>query len=456
MPQNNLHQHRFFPRSTARQLFDFGVKAASPEWRTRSAIWDWLERQDIDLETLSWQAFAFGKAAEKMLSGTQIMPCPPKKTVIITNIENLPKKLGLSDDNTILGGHPLPDDDSVMGAKVLLDQAQSAKKGDVCVVLISGGGSAMAALPAEGLTLADKIKTTELLLACGADIHEMNAVRKHLSAFKGGGLAKACYPARSLVLILSDVVGDDPSTIASGPMSPDPTTYQDAWDVLKKYDLIEELPMNVQQHLYCGMKGEIPETPKSDDPIFKNNNVETHIIGSNRHSIRAMLENLSEKTGGIPIIRHPEPIIGEAREAAAMLVKKYGKLKRPVIILGGGETTVTLKGRGKGGRNQEMALAFAITAEKAGLQDFTFLSGGTDGIDGPTNAAGGIVDGQSLQRMRDEEVTPEEELTLNNSYKALKASGDLLVTDDLSLSVDGIFSRGTGTNVADLQILILY
>ncbi len=381
---------------------------------------------------------ALGKAAG-IMAKTVVPICkdsnlPTTQTIVRHDFMNI----GIG---SIIAGHPIPNQESVRGANALLKQAQAATEDDLCLVLLSGGGSALAASPARRVTLPDKIKTTEELLACGADIREVNIVRKHLSAFKGGRLARACHPAQSVVLIISDVVGDDPSTIASGPMSPDPSTYRDAWDIIEKYELLDKLPGSVYLHLIRGIDGAIDETPTADDPTFANV-IKTTIIASNRTSIRAMAEKV-EKSHGRPII-HPEPITGEARNAAQKLVAQYKDIPHPAMVIGGGETTVTLRGRGKGGRNQEMALAFAIEAEKAGLTRYVFLSGGTDGRDGPTDAAGAIVDDATLTRMKDAKIDPREKLILNDSHPALMASDDLIMTGD------------TGTNVADLQVLVLY
>jgi len=305
--------------------------------------------------------------------------------------------------------------------------------------------------------LQEKIATTDLLLASGAAINQINCVRKHLSQLKGGGLARMAAPAHLYALILSDVlgeasapayaprlrpVGDDLSSIASGPTVADDTTYADATEVFKAKGVWEQVPANVRQHLEQGKQGHIAETPKPGDDIFKNT---AHIlVGSNTISVNAMLEAAQKL--GYETELYSDHLCGEAREEAEKLAihTKALTVNKPIALLAGGETTVTLKGKGRGGRNQEMALAFALAAEQQGLTgNWVFLSGGTDGLDGPTDAAGGIVDPNTIKRMTQAGINPIELLDNNDSYTALKTSDDLVITG------------ATGTNVADLQILLI-
>ncbi len=332
-------------------------------------------------------------------------------------------------------------------AQIIAERVQNAQEHELVLVLVSGGGSALIPYPAGQITLQEKIATTDLLLASGATINQINCVRKHLSQLKGGGLARMAAPAHLHALILSDVLGDDLSTIASGPTVADDTTYADAIEILKTKGVWEQVPTNVRQHLEQGKLGHIAETPKPGDDVFKNTG--HTLIGSNTISVNAMLE--AAKNLGYETELYSDHLSGEARTVGATLVAQCVKRRlksppqnNPIALLAGGETTVTLKGNGRGGRNQEMALAFAIAAEQQGLTgNWTFLSGGTDGRDGPTDAAGGIVDSNTIKRMTQAGVNPIELLENNDSYTALKASDDLVITG------------ATGTNVADLQILLI-
>jgi hydroxypyruvate reductase len=326
-----------------------------------------------------------------------------------------------------------------------MGRASRAQKDELVLVLISGGGSALLPYPADTITLQEKIATTDLLLASGATINQINCVRKHLSQLKGGGLARMAMPADLHAFILSDVLGDDLSAIASGPTVPDNTTYADGIEVFDSKNIWDKAPARVRHHLEQGKLGKIPETPKPGDPAFKN--ATCTLIGSNAISVKAML-----KTGallGYQSQLYDAQLCGEAREVAEKLASHAKQLiesgiTQPVALLAGGETTVTVTGTGRGGRNQEMALAFAIAAERRGLTGcWTFLSGGTDGRDGPTDAAGGIVDQDTIKRLQEAAIMPVEMLNNNDSYSALKNSQDLLQTG------------ATGTNVADLQVLLI-
>jgi glycerate 2-kinase len=313
------------------------------------------------------------------------------------------------------------------------------------LVLVSGGGSALIPFPVEPVTLQEKILTTDLLLASGANVNQINCIRKHLSQLKGGGLARLVVPADCHALILSDVIGDDLSAIASGPTVPDGTTFKEAVDVLKNKNIWKRVPDNVRKYLECGQQGKVQETPKSTDPVFIGN---SHtLIGSNHMSVNAIFKAASKQ--GFDAICYSDNLSGEAKDEAEKLVL-FAKNRLPdsgsqsLALLAGGETTVTIKGNGRGGRNQEMALAFAISAEEQGLPGrWAFLSGGTDGRDGPTDAAGGLVDSGTIQRILNAGFIPDNLLVDNDSYIALKTSGDLLMTG------------ATGTNVADLQVLLL-
>ena len=427
-------------RQVARYCFDAAVAAADPEAATRRAV-----------ESEQWQAWhrvravSFGKAACTMASafdglvGTDLWAGPG---VIVTNYENVRDVPGFE----IIGaGHPLPDAGGVRGAQAVAKVARNAKEDELLLVLISGGGSAILPSPAPPITLEEKVATTDLLLACGANIGELNTLRKHISLLKGGGLARFAAPAALHALILSDVIGDDLSTIASGTTVPDPTSFADAVSILETFDLLDRVPPAVRHRLLAGVSGDIPETPKPGDPLFSNTT--TTLIGGNGHSLAA-LEHAT-RTKMTDVTRLSDTLCGEARSEARRYVEAArqaiaGGAQRPFAISAGGETTVTVKGSGLGGRNQELALAFAIEAERVELSgNWVFLSGGTDGRDGPNDAAGGIVDPESLRRMRAAGVDPQERLDDNDSYHALESCGDLLITGP------------TGTNVADVQILLV-
>ncbi len=465
-PPNSLRQK-------AESLFRAGVEAADPY----KAVARVLQVQNGQLQILNddgdpatarnepWKRVfvaAFGKAALAMAKAARdALPAElfGGPGIAVTNYENATDDATdtLSGDSggftVIAAGHPLPDANGVKGAQAVAETVETAGEGDLVLVLISGGGSALIPYPAEGLTLEDKIATTDLMLASGADIGAMNTVRKHLSRLKGGGLARIAAPADLHALILSDVLGDDLSTIASGPTVPDATTFADAKSILEATAAWDKAPQAVRAHIEKGITGETEETPKPGDPLFAA--TASTLVGSNGVSLAALSEAAHNQK--CEVLVWNECLTGEAREEAEKWVaaaltaqneRDSGASEAPqktkLAMVAGGETTVTLEGSGRGGRNQEMALAFAIAAEKAGLSgNWVFLSGGTDGRDGPTDAAGGVVDGGSCARMREAGIDPQAHLADNDSYAALKASGDLLMTG------------ATGTNVADLQILLL-
>jgi len=341
-------------------------------------------------------------------------------------------------------GHPIPDEAGVKGTREIARLLRGSEKDDLVICLISGGGSALLPLPAEGIILKEKQQTTQLLLKCGASIEEINTVRKHLSRIKGGWLAKIAYPAQLISLILSDVIGDPLTAIASGPTVPDTTTYEDCWRIVKKYNLSGKFSSSVLNHLDKGRKGEIPETPKEGNPIFKR--VKNIIVGSNSLAIKAA-QNQAKKLGYHTLILSSF-IEGETREVArvhAAIAKEIltsgNPAPAPACILSGGETTVTIKGKGFGGRNQEFALASAMKIK--GMENVIILSAGTDGSDGPTNAAGAIADGTTLLRAEKIGINAQEYLKDNNSYYFFQKLKDLFITGP------------TNTNVMDLHLLLV-
>ncbi|MBW2738544.1 MAG: glycerate kinase, partial [Deltaproteobacteria bacterium] len=344
----------------------------------------------------------------------------------------------------IEAGHPVPDENGQNGANAILDLAHSAKKDDLLLCLISGGGSALLPLPYKGLTLKDKQETIKELFSCGASIHEINAIRKHTSMIKGGRLALAAHPATLISLILSDVVGDDLDVISSGPTVADSTIYIDCIKIFEKYDIIKKLPENIINHIKAGVSGKIPESPKIGDPVFeKTYNL---VIGSNMEAMLAA--KLHAECLGYKTIMLSSMIEGETKEVAKVhgaiakeIIKTGNPLPPPACILSGGETTVTLRGKGLGGRNQEFSLAAAT--DIAGTDRIVVLSGGTDGTDGPTDAAGAIADNNTLKRAGNMGIDPHYFLENNDSYHFFKKLDDLLITGP------------TNTNVMDLRILLV-
>ena len=341
-------------------------------------------------------------------------------------------------------GHPVPDEAGLAGTRRILELLDGTTETDLVLCLLSGGGSALLPCPAPGITFADKQRTTETLLRCGATIHEINAIRKHISQVKGGQLARRAYPATLVSLILSDVVGDDLDSIASGPTVPDRSTYHDCLRIIEKYDIAGDLPESVRRRLDRGIRDEIGETPKQDDPAFAR--TWNAVIGNNLLAVTTAAARARQL--GYRTLVLSTMIEGEAREVAKVLsaiAKESSKsgepLAPPACLISGGETTVTIRGSGLGGRNQEFALAAAIEIE--GWAGIVILSGGTDGTDGPTDAAGACVDGETVRRAHNCGVDPERSLRNNDAYHFLEATGDLLKTGP------------TLTNVMDLRILLV-
>lgn len=341
-------------------------------------------------------------------------------------------------------GHPVPDQAGVAGAQAILDHVRGLGAEDLVLVLISGGGSALTPAPVEGISLAEKQALTEALLACGADIREMNTLRKHISRFKGGQLVRAAQPARVVTLILSDIVGDPLDAIASGPTVPDPTTYAEALAILDRYRIRGEIPASIRHRLEAGARGEEPETPKPDDPLFAR--VRNLIVGSNIQALQAARSE-AQARGLTPMILSSS-IEGETREIARMHAALAREIRTsghpvrpPACLISGGETTVTLRGSGKGGRNQEFVLAAAL--DIAGLPQTVILSAGTDGTDGPTEAAGAIADGETCARALAAGLDPRAALDRNDAYPLFEALGDLLVTGP------------TRTNVMDVRLVLV-
>ena len=345
--------------------------------------------------------------------------------------------------------HPVPDEAGIAGTQRIVQQLRAADENTLVICLLSGGASALLVAPAAGLTLQDKQQATGLLLNAGASINELNAVRKHLSLVKGGRLAQAAYPAQLLTLILSDVIGDPLDVIASGPTAQDNSTYAEAWAVIAKYGLREKLPPRVADYLQRGNAGQLPETVKGNDPCLdKTRNV---IIAGLRQALAAAQEEgvrLGYATRTISA-----RLQGEARDAAHFLARAARaelagmQTNERRCLLCGGETTVTVRGAGLGGRNQELALAFALEIE--GEQGISLLSAGTDGTDGPNDAAGALVDGNTAARARATGIDPPRYLADNDSYHFFQRL-------DAATGADCHLKTGpTGTNVMDIQVVLL-
>ncbi len=345
----------------------------------------------------------------------------------------------------IEAGHPLPDERGVEGARRMAALLADCTADDLVICLISGGGSALLTAPVNGVSLADMQLLTSQLLASGASIHEINTLRKHLDQMKGGGLARWVFPAQMATLILSDVIGDPLDMIASGPTAPDPTTFQDAWAVLQHYDLTERAPASVTEHLKRGLCGQVAETPKPGDTLFER--VQNLVIGNNYQAAAAALQRAREE--GFNTLLLTTSLQGEARQAGRFLAAILRQaattdqpINRPACLVAGGETTVTLIGDGLGGRNQELALA--AVPDLAGLSEVALITLATDGGDGPTDAAGAIVSGETQARAIQAGLNVADYLQRNDSYRFFQRLNDLLRTGP------------TRTNVNDLAFLFAF
>jgi glycerate 2-kinase len=336
-----------------------------------------------------------------------------------------------------LAGHPLPDRRGLAAARHVETLAGSLGPRDLLLLLLSGGSSALLPAPAGRVTLAEKAETTRLLLHAGATIHDVNVVRRHLSRLKGGGLARAAFPARVVTLALSDVVGDDLAAIGSGPTAADASTFAEALDVITRLGLRERIPRAVRDHLERGVHALVPETLQPGDPCLAR--VHNVVVGTNRTAVRAAAQAARRLGFETRVVR--DPMVGEARELPARLLSLLGPAPRNTCLVAGGETTVTVRGRGCGGRNQEIAVAAARLL--AGRAPRLVAALATDGIDGNTRAAGGVADETSRARARRLGLAPASAfLRENDAHGFLAALGDLLITGP------------TGTNVADLCVVL--
>ncbi len=439
-------------RDHARAIWDAAVAAARPETLIQNAFSD--SRFPI-LDAVSWAprilVVGGGKAGAAMSAAVEAA-----LTDYQARIEGIVNGPAASEESTgpltkwirLHAARPAstnqPTAEGVAGTRQILEMARNVGPQDVLLCLISGGGSALLPAPAAGITLADKQHVTSLLHACGATINEMNCVRKHLSDFKGGRLAQAFKGRALFSLIISDVIGDPLDVIASGPTAPDPTTFEDALAVLEKYGLSEKASPAIILHLRAGAAGKVPETPK-----ILPNHIRNYVIGNNAKSLAAAQAKAEEL--GYRVLNLGSYIEGETRQVATALAGVVRSIQGqgvpiapPACVLSGGETTVTLvTGHGKGGRNQEFVLAAALKLGVEGLHHTVVLSGGTDGEDGPTDAAGAIADAATLQRSEDLGLSPVAFLLRNDAYHFFEATGDLLKT--------GL----TQTNVMDVRVILV-
>lgn len=419
------------PRTLLRNLFDAGLTAADPA----QAVPPHLPDIPRDGRTL---VIGAGKAAAAMAKAVEHAwpdDAPPPEGLVVTRYDH---GVPLDHIECVEAAHPVPDAAGREAAQRMLEMAQELDDGDLLICLISGGGSALLALPADGLSLEDKQAVSKALLRSGADITEMNCVRKHLSAVKGGRLAAAAHPARVVSLLISDVPGDDPATIASGPTVPDPTTFADARAILRKYKI--DPPEAVRRHLEAAAE----ETPKPGDPRLAN--AQTILVARPQASLEAMAD-AAEQAGVHPVILG-DAIEGEAREVAKVMsgiakqVRAHGQpAPPPCVLLSGGETTVTVQGNGRGGRNLEFLLALAVALD--GQSGIYAIAGDSDGIDGSEDNAGALLDPESLARAREAGLDAKASLAANDGYGFFSGLDDLVVTGP------------TLTNVNDLRAILI-
>lgn len=415
----------------AREIFRHGVAAADPHDAVLSAL---RVHNDMLHEVTRVHIIAAGKGACPMAEAA-LSRVPAGKlgnAVVVTNYENVHEIEG-----AVVHGasHPLPDAAGAEAARAVETVAKKARASELVLCLISGGASALLPAPVEGITLDEKIRANDLLLKSGADIIAMNTVRKALSRLKGGGLARLIAPAQGVALILSDVPGDDLAIIASGPTVSDAAPPERALEIVRSFGLENDMPESVMRHL---------EARAAARPDSEAHTTENLLVGSNRISLEAMKTFAARK--GYRTLVLSEWLEGDVQAAAGAFHEAACSAEpgEPVAILTGGETSVHVTGKGKGGRNQELALRFAVLCESNPLpRDWMFLSGGTDGRDGPTDAAGGIVTPKTIQRIRASAESVDAYLANNDAYHALKTADALLMTG------------ATGTNVADLQVLLL-
>jgi hydroxypyruvate reductase len=401
----------------------------------------------VDAGRLTTQALTPGTGPIRLIAAGKAAPAMARAALdvlgsrvsagLVVGVESSPVPAPLE---SIVGGHPMPSPASENAGSRALAIAGAAGPDEELLVLLSGGASALMAAPAEGLTLDDKRRTTDTLLRAGADIHALNTVRKHLSRIKGGQLAARTL-GRCRTLAISDVVGDDLSFIASGPTVPDPTKFEDALEVLRRFGGLDAYPLPVVAHLTRGVAGRLPETPKPGDPRLAR--AASAVIGGRRDAMIGAADRA--RVLGYHVVVYDAPVVGEARTAAQSHLRYVEAAaraaERPLCVVSSGETTVRVRGSGRGGRNQEFALAAVELVSSLG--SVAAASIGTDGIDGPTDAAGALVDSTTRDRARAGGLDPADFLRDNNAYAFFAGLGDLIHTGP------------TGTNVGDLQVFLV-
>lgn len=437
-----------FLRTSAKKIFRHSLKAVDPFFAIKKRVK--LVEDNLWVEGFPYRlkdkkrilVIGAGKASAPMAQALEkILGYRIHKGVVVTKHGYVAP---LRRIQLLEGGHPLPDKRGMEGTRRILKLISGLDENDLVICLISGGGSALLVSPSPGISLKDIKELTDQLLRCGADIKEINTIRKHISQVKGGRLAQMAHPAQVVTLILSDVIGSRLDSIASGPTAPDTTTFSDCLKIIKKYKLIDRIPPSILGHLKKGVQGKIEETPKQSSPIFKR--VKNFIIGSNSLALEAAEQKAKELGFNTMII--PRPVSGDTTRAAVRharfaerIQEKGDPVSPPACLISGGETTVKIRGKGLGGRNQEFVLVGATKI--AGLKNVVMLSAGTDGTDGPTDAAGAICDGKTIKRALRKGLDPKQYLNNNDSYHFFNKLGDLLKTGP------------TNTNVMDIHLVLV-
>ncbi|MSS70038.1 MAG: glycerate kinase [Candidatus Latescibacteria bacterium] len=435
-------------RADARAVFDAALEAADPKISIRNAVR--IEGRTLRVGEGTYDLDAFsrvlvvgaGKASAQMASAVEEVLGDRVSGGLINTKYDHGVPLRRVEVNEC--GHPVPDEAGVAGTERIVRMLAEADERTLVFCLLSGGGSALMPAPADGITFAEKQETTRQLLACGATINELNAVRKHLSKVKGGQLARIAFPATLVSLVLSDVIGDPLDVIASGPTAPDESTFGHCLEILRKYEVQDRIPKGVMERLQGGSEGKVQETPKPGDSVLSR--CRNLIVGSNRLAVAAAREKAEAL--GYRTLMLSTRVQGEAREVAKVFaaigkeIRTTGApIPTPACVICGGETTVTLRGKGKGGRNQEIALSAAMEIE--GWSGLVIFSGGTDGTDGPTDAAGAVADGETVARARGMGLAAGDFLKENDSYPYFERLGDLVMTGP------------TGTNVMDVALIMV-
>ena len=427
-------------REDARACLDAAVNAVDPN----RLVTDVLEQHPETVPgTGPVHVVAVGKAAATMArAACEFLGPRVAGGVVIAPVEA--EMCTVGDLHSFRGGHPVPTDGSERGARAVAQLVDTLGTDDLLLCLISGGGSALMTFPPPGVSLSDVRETTDLLLRAGATIDELNCVRKHLDRLKGGRLARLAAPAKVLALVLSDVLGDHPDVIASGPLSPDPTKFSDALGIVDHHRVRDRIPAPALEYLECGRRGEVPESPGPDAPCFAD--VDVRIVGSNRMAARAALEEAERRGYRTRLLS--TTLSGEASEVGRMLAAQgldiqdgRGPITPPACLIASGETTVNVRGRGIGGRNQELVLGAALALDGRG--PLLVASMGTDGIDGASYAAGAFADQTTIARADALRLDAAAALAANDSTTFFEALDDLIVTGP------------TGTNVMDIQVVLI-